>query len=700
MHIERHFTNVSAPTQDKISFMRILTPRTKEIETPFGWSIEATEAMNEAFAAHVPVKLTAVEENTTPSWLWPHRAASGKKQAEKSVTDVFKRIAGSAAYRGWKNGLWDNELAATAFYEEVYALLLSRRLVIAPRAMARIGLDWAYGIEVAPPAQSVVKFREAEALILENDAIDAILRKTQEQAMGKWNRFLMNSQGKAASTIFFADTMREWGSTPVHDDAPSAMINVMAFRKEDGKIDVVGLGQAAKLATLLLELHYETWRAEPQADRPIRLGLANLAGLLMSLGISYDSEKGRGTAAALAAIITATATVTSAQMASLLGSCENFAKQRLACLRVLRNKIRAIFGEKTDYDHLSIVPQALDISSGADLVLISTARYTSEEALRQVEKHGLRNVQLTGFYTDASLAPLLDGSSQGIDAEKALAYDYATGTDTFERRLHPAILLGLETLGYDEADRQAISDHILGYRTLIAAPAINHYLLRQKDFDDKALDKLERALRNANHIRQAFTPWVLGLDFCKKKLKIDAKELEKPSFDLLKHLGFTTQDIDVANAFCCGHRTMQGVAELDPKHLGVFSTRNTIGTEAVVAMAGATQVFITGDIDVTLPIPTSIAPEIRAGIVLDAWKLGLKMVTLESSHPSMTKLPISAAKTMKRQTPSLTHAVAASSAALAKGIASVPSPRSAKPKAPSQAVSLDQPAKPHVRTKH
>lgn len=680
MHIERLFTTGSLLPQEMVSLSKVSTEHGTFI-VPDDWSLEAIESFQEAFAVKIPAHHRAIEENTTPSWLWPHRADGKDMTSESSVLDVFDRIVGAATYNGWKQDLWHSETAALTFYDEARALLLTRRLVIAPKDMTRMGLEWAYSM--APPKVKKAKRNDVrtDALILQNDTIDQILRDTHPLAMSKWDRFLQNSQGMTSSAIVFADTMTEWGSTPYPTDVPAGMLNLSAFRQEDGKVDIVGLGQASKIATLLLELHYDAWSNAPHEARPIKLGMGNLASLLMSLGLAYDSDKARGTAAALSASITATATITSAQIAGKIGSCKAFDKERSVRLRVLRNKIRAVFGEKTDYDRLSIVPQTLDVASGADLVLISTARYTSEEALRLVEKHGLRHLQLTDLYTDKALAPLMDCTSQGIAPEATLTCDYALDDDTFERRARPAVEQGLLQLGLEESDIKAVDHHVVGYRTLIAAPVINHYTLREKGFDDKILERIETVLRNANHLSEAFTPWILGQNFCAKKLRIHARSLKKPNFDTLKHLGFTTKEIERANAFCCGHRNVKGVLEVTEKMRPVFTTVENTNPEAITKMAAITQSFVSGDADVTLRIPSSITPDIRAQIILKAWELGLKSMTLEwDGHATLMPALQEQQTVMKRKTPGL---------AQKQRVAPLKAPyREIKPRATSRTVSL------------
>jgi len=685
MPIERLFTTGSLRPQDSMRFVLAGSPDDQPmpaLSVPDDWSLEAAESFKESLYAQVPAQHQAVEENTMPSWLWQHRAKGEETTCETTVLEVIDRIAGAATYRGWKLGLWEHEVEASAFYDEAHALLLTRRLILAPQDMARLGLEWAYGIKAPKHASPFTPAQHTAGLILQNDTIDSILRRTQPMARGKWIKFLEDSQTKPTTHISFADTIAQWGSLPKHHDTPQAMLNLLAFRAADGSLDSAALKQATRLAIFMLEIFHDDLAPIVTKDRPLALGFGNLAALLMSLGLAYDSEAGRGTAAALCAIITATATATSAQIAARLGPCAAFSGERERCLRALRNKLRASFGEKNDYDHISILPQTLDITSGADLVLISEARHACEEALRLVQENGLRHMQLTTLFRSPEMMPLMDASSCGVDAETTLTCDYAIGGEQFERRARPALALGLEKLGYEQDDIKAVVAHVAGYHTLIGAPAINHAVLREKGFDDLALRRIEALLPFVDTIRMAFTPWVVGLSFCKSVLGLNEKELPNPQLDLLRHLGFSSQDIAVANAFCCGHRTIKGVSEIKNAHASIFSTHDELDTDAQIRMAAALQSFVTGEVSLSMTVPQTLSGDLRGEMILKAWELGVKSITLHSDTPHLLHPELTGDRPlMRRQTPRL-------SASHPEATADRISSRVQKPKAPQHTVTL------------
>ena len=100
--------------------------------------------------------------------------------------------------------------------------------------------------------------------------------------------------------------------------------------------------------------------------RTLGLGYANLGGLLMSMGIPYDSAAGRAFGGAVSALMTGSSYATSAEMAGELGAFPGYAENREAMVRVIRNHRRAAHGESAGYEELSIIPVPLDAANCPD----------------------------------------------------------------------------------------------------------------------------------------------------------------------------------------------------------------------------------------------------------------------------------------------------------------------------------------------
>ncbi|HVV78228.1 MAG TPA: vitamin B12-dependent ribonucleotide reductase, partial [Pseudolabrys sp.] len=158
-----------------------------------------------------------------------------------------------------------------------------------------------------------------------------------------------------------------------------ASLNLMQFRKGPGGeaanqyngvklFDVEAFEHAVRLWTIVLEISVLMAQfpsreiAQLSYDyRTLGLGYANIGGLLMSAGVPYDSREGRAIAGAIAALMTGTSYATSAEMAGELGPFPEYAANKDAMLRVVRNHRRAAHGEAAGYEKLAVAPVALDL---------------------------------------------------------------------------------------------------------------------------------------------------------------------------------------------------------------------------------------------------------------------------------------------------------------------------------------------------
>ncbi len=105
-----------------------------------------------------------------------------------------------------------------------------------------------------------------------------------------------------------------WAGAPKPE--PRFVLNLPAFLEPEGGFDLEGYTEACSLAVLLLDC-----LGGAKAPR-LRLGFADLAGLLASLGLEYDSPEARGVAAGLAALTRGVAEAASGRLAARLGARE------------------------------------------------------------------------------------------------------------------------------------------------------------------------------------------------------------------------------------------------------------------------------------------------------------------------------------------------------------------------------------------
>jgi ribonucleoside-diphosphate reductase alpha chain len=178
--------------------------------------------------------------------------------------------------------------------------------------------------------------------------------------------------------------------------------------------------------------------------------------------------------------------------------------------------------------------------------------------------------------------------------------------------------------------------YCVGHQTLKGSPFINHETLRQKGFDDAALERLESALGQAFEIQFAFNKFTLGEEFCRQNLGITEAQLADPTFNMARALGFTQEELVAANDYCCGTMTIEGAPHLKPEHLAVFDCANRCGrfgqrfiaVEAHIRMMAAAQPFISGAISKTINMPADATLEDVKSSYLLAWRSMVKAVAL------------------------------------------------------------------------
>ncbi|MGH3923387.1 MAG: LAGLIDADG family homing endonuclease, partial [Pseudonocardiaceae bacterium] len=196
-------------------------------------------------------------------------------------------------------------------------------------------------------------------------------------------------------------TINDWHTTPnagringsnpcseyMHLDNSACNLASLNLRKfeTDSVFDVEAFRRAVEIMFTAQEIIIdnssyptENIAANAKAYRQLGLGYANLGGLLMSLGLAYDSDEGRAWAAAITALMTGHAYRTSAEIARVAGPFEGYAKDRDGMLRVLRKHRAGV--------------EDIDVRLAPANVL-SAARQAWDDAVMLGAEYGVRNAQ-------------------------------------------------------------------------------------------------------------------------------------------------------------------------------------------------------------------------------------------------------------------------------------------------------------------
>ncbi|MBT3373570.1 MAG: vitamin B12-dependent ribonucleotide reductase [Rhodospirillaceae bacterium] len=436
-----------------------------------------------------------------------------------------------------------------------------------------------------------------------------------------------------------------------------ASINLMNFLNEDGSFDVAGFRHASRLWTIVLEISVLMAQfpsreiAQLSYDyRTLGLGFANIGGLLMAKGLSYDSEEGRSLCAAITALMTGTAYATSAEMAKEMGAFARYEENAPHMLRVIANHRRAAMGARKGYDDLEVAPVPLTAADCPDAPLAQAAADAWDQALELGEKYGYRNAQATVIAPTGTIGLVMDCDTTGIEPDFALVKFKKLAGGGYFKIINRMVPTALRTLGYDDSQITAIINYAVGHATLQGAEGLNHESLAAKGFGVSEIDKVEGALESAFDIRFVFNKYTLGEEFCRDTLGFSDDQLNDLSFSMLAALGFSDEQIDAANIHCCGAMTLEGAPGMRNEDLSVFDCANPCGrigkrylsVDSHIRMMAASQPFISGAISKTINMPNSASVEDCKAAYRDSWRLGLKANALYRDGSKLSQ-PLSSA---------------------------------------------------------
>ncbi|MEM8636668.1 MAG: vitamin B12-dependent ribonucleotide reductase, partial [Pseudomonadota bacterium] len=470
-----------------------------------------------------------------------------------------------------------------------------------------------------------------------------------------WEKIGTAAWASADPGLHFNTTMNDWHTCPsagrirasnpcseymfLDDTACNlASLNLIKYKGEDGQVDIEALEHSVRLWTIVLEISVAMAQFPSKQIaklsyeyRTLGLGYANIGGLLMTAGIPYDSDEARAICGALTAIMTGVSYATSAEMAAELGPFPGYKANADNMLRVMRNHRHAALGNADGYDALSVNPVPLDAANCPDPRLVKRAAKAWNKAVKLGEAHGYRNAQATVIAPTGTIGLVMDCDTTGIEPDFALVKFKKLAGGGYFKIINRAVPEALANLGYRPSDIGEIEAYAVGHGSLAQAPGVNHATLRAKGFTDEAIEKLEAGLASAFDIKFAFNRWTLGDDIC-KELGFTEEQLNDHTFEMLPALGFTREEIEMANEHACGTMTLEGAPHLKEEHYPVFDCANPCGTkgkrflsaESHIRMMAAAQPFISGAISKTINMPNSATVEDCKNAYMLSWKLALK----------------------------------------------------------------------------
>lgn len=456
----------------------------------------------------------------------------------------------------------------------------------------------------------------------------------------------------------YHDTINEWHTCPEDDEIKAsnpcseymfldntacnlASLNLMKFFKDEAcrEFDVEAIRHASRMWTTVLEISVlmAQFPSKEIADlsyvfRTLGLGYANIGAALMVQGVPYDSPEGCAIAGALTSIMHMKAYATSAEMAKELGTFGGYERNREHMLKVIRNHRRAAYSvPDEEYENLTITPMGISDEYCPDY-LLKAAQKDSDEALKMGEKHGYRNAQVTVIAPTGTIGLVMDCDTTGIEPDFALVKFKKLAGGGYFKIINQSVPLALKNLGYSKKEIKDIILYAKGTASLEGCPHINMKTLKEKGFTEEKLKAINDSLAGSFDIKFAFNHWTLGEDFCINSLGIPEEQLSDFSFDMLRFLGFSNEEIQDANDYVCGTMTVEGAPHIKDEHLPVFDCANRCGrtgtryisAEGHINMMAAAQPFISGAISKTINLPNEATVEDFKDAYMLSWQKMLK----------------------------------------------------------------------------
>jgi ribonucleoside-diphosphate reductase alpha chain len=277
-------------------------------------------------------------------------------------------------------------------------------------------------------------------------------------------------------------------------------LNLMKFRRADGTIDVESFEHTVDVMLLAQEIivgpsSYPTEEigVNARAFRQLGLGYANLGAYLMSNGMAYDSDAGRGTAAAITALMTGRAYLQSAKVAAAIGPYEHYEVNRDAHNGVMR----------MHRDATHVIP---DRDCG-DTALLEASRRVWDDAVDAGERFGYRNAQATVLAPTGTISFLMDCDTTGVEPGFSLVtFKELVGGGSMVM-VNGTVPLALQTLGYSDDQIAGISAHINETASIVDAPGL---AAEHLPVFDVAVGS--RAISHMGHIKMmgAVQPFISG----------------------------------------------------------------------------------------------------------------------------------------------------------------------------------------------
>jgi len=250
-----------------------------------------------------------------------------------------------------------------------------------------------------------------------------------------------------------------------------ASLNLMRFKKADGSFDIKRFKAAVRIFITAQEIVVDraSYPIKEIAEnshvfRTLGLGYANLGALIMSYGLSYDSDEGRALAGAITSVMTAQSYEHSAEMSKALGPFEGYHEARYGSVTETPES-------SNEQSMLKVIEQHRDAVDGIEASdrfgsLKDEAREVWGRAIEKGRRHGYRNAQVTVLAPTGTIGFLMDCDTTGIEPDIALVKYKLLAGGGMLKIVNQTVEQALQNLGYSGDEIPAILAHIAKFDTI------------------------------------------------------------------------------------------------------------------------------------------------------------------------------------------------------------------------------------------
>lgn len=435
---------------------------------------------------------------------------------------------------------------------------------------------------------------------------------------------------------------------PVFSSCNLSSFNVLRFYK-NGVFEIEKFKHAATIAMLAADMNVSKGGFPiPEIAintvnyRTTGIGFANIGGLLMSLGIPYDSGIGRAIAASLASLLTSTCYTVSAKLGEAMGSFTKYPLIKGSMARVLNmhsmmnDELKKVAGMKAhsrkggelpneeSFSPADAVNGFLKSLDGGKIEIGDEWRAVIGEAgelwdgVRSAK--AFRNSFVTCIAPTGTIsAPLgiYEEGTTSAEPEYSLVKHKQLSGGGMMTLINGLVPMGLAKLGYSFEQIATIIAEVSGLA------GVEHFLQSRR-----VKERLD-ILRNLGE----------GGEICREiNSRISALHDDAEYFDFFKRLSAASEKgklpaSEMGLFYGCGH--MEGIPWVDERTLKVFDCANMayggtrcISTDGHVKMLGALQPFISGASSKTINMPSSATETDIVNSLVESHEYGVKCIAI------------------------------------------------------------------------